>query len=285
LTNPQIALTPQAITLSAGFKHSLDVAGTNVTLVGRAQGLAGVSVEQEAVVLRPAFQSITLDSASLGSDVKLDAVVEVVNGALKKLLDNLNGHLSALEPKRYPLIPADPIELPDTKTGSVPVYVDAAAILIGEDGLQALAHMSLKKSDKAPPTAGTTPGSIEILYQAYRSDFESLRSRDMGAPDPSQPLWIRLSATLLRGLLAETYPPVIAWQQRAQAIGKAKKALNKLETVNAAAYVSGSCPRTWCKKRSEGHRLWQGREGHQFAIAGKLMLGFSPRSVRVSRVR
>jgi hypothetical protein len=40
--------------------------------------------------------------------------------------------------------------------------------------------------------------------------------------------------------------------------------------------VAGSCPETWCKKDSAGHRLRFGGSARQAATAGRLTLGLSP---------
>uniref|UniRef100_UPI0035B2F397 BREX-1 system adenine-specific DNA-methyltransferase PglX n=1 Tax=Accumulibacter sp. TaxID=2053492 RepID=UPI0035B2F397 len=66
--------------------------------------------------------------------------------------------------------------------------------------------------------------------------------------------------------------------------GSARTRAEEKQFEDVLGFELGSCPGTWCKKRSGSHGLRFGWSIGQAATAGRLTLGLSPTTARVSRV-
>lgn len=183
LSNVAIEIDKQAALISADFEISEKE--HNLIFTGKVLGGASLRYDRDAIVLLPAFKSVSLTKVKHSSGLNLDSLVPVANAAIKKFLDNLNGEISKRPETRVPI----KMSLSDTfdireilkKSGisdevegngifSYRVYIKNLVSIFDKDKIQILFDVEIGEGDYTSPGVPSLPDDVSADDIAKMSD-------------------------------------------------------------------------------------------------------------------
>lgn len=190
-----------------------DFPEARAALAGTATVHAAMAVDGTSLVVKPSASAVRIRQARIADKGSIDAALPLINAALRRFLDNINGRIAA---QKYPLDfsvvqslkPADFFRNVPGVTGVSGSTIDFAlalgpsAVLIDGDGVHVIAQLGAPATPPAATNAPDGSGNLDERHAALARAFRGRVDADLG-PLPSG-IWSRSAAAVGKQAIAGT---------------------------------------------------------------------------------